>query len=236
MRPRPVTVPIVVFALFAAGCCGEHAGGDDSASTVPSSASLEGVTAETMAATARTEGFTVREETTEREEMPGATVCRLTLDHPSKGTAFVDLYDLSEAEASPAKPAVEIGKNKTVYVRAVGASSALVLTDMLRHHSLDQLDRASIEDFLREQGWDLGDSSRFKDDISGQRIVDVAARKGSDDVVVVLLNYARVAAGVEQSAMLADGSRLLFVDMEKRRWSKALLAKLAGSARTPVDR
>lgn len=227
-----VFVLSVATVLAFTGCCNDPASGAGPASSTvgidPASGKLEGVTADTMAASAKKQGFTVREEATERDELPGATIFRLTLDHKSKGTAFVDLYDLTDVSAHETKPAVTVGTNNTLYVSASGSpvTSGSLLAALIDKTPRDGMNRAAIEAFFKSEGWQLGDSSKFKDDITGQSIVDVAASKEDTEVTVFLLDYARVARGKEQSVMLRDGQRLLFVDMEKRRWSKSLLKQL----------
>lgn len=232
MRGPVLVLSVATVLVPLTGCCSEPAGGAGPASSTLGTASargkLEGVTADTMADAAKKEGFTVREEATERDELPGVTIFRLTLDHKSKGTAFVDLYDLTDVSAHNAKPAVTVGTNKTLYVSVSGSpvTSDALLAALVDKTPIDGMNRAAIEGFFKSEGWKLGDSSKFKDDISGQSIVDVAASKEDTEVMVFLLDYARVAGGKEQSAMLRDGQRLLFVDMEKRRWSKSLLEQL----------
>jgi len=76
-----------------------------------------------MAEAARERGFRVREEVIEREELPGGTIHRLTLDHGDRGTAFEDLYDLSQVEAHAAHPAVRVGAGKTLYVHIMGGTA-----------------------------------------------------------------------------------------------------------------
>jgi len=192
---------------------------------------LEAVTGSSMAEAARERGFRVREEIIEREELPGGTIHRLTLDHGDRGTAFVDLYDLAHVEAHATHPAVRVGADKTLYVHIMGGTTtSSSLLALLAGDSLEEVTRTSIERRLTGEGWTLGDSSRFEDDIDGHRIVDVGARRGDARVIVVLLDYSRITSGESRSVMVVDDRRLLLVDMEKRRWSERLLAGLIGAA------
>ena len=193
------------------------------------SAKLDQLTLENMSKAARAEGYKVREEVSEREELPGATIVRLTLDHAKQGTAFVDLYDFSKAKEHEAQPAVMVGPTKTLFVRVFTTrpSSEALMRSMVAATPLESQTRATMETTLKDGGWTLGDSSKLEDDITGHEIVDVVAHKGDADVLVVLLDYAQVASGKQQSAVSVDGPRVLLVDTEQRRWSVSLLRRIA---------
>lgn len=237
---RPAILITALLLTAATGCCKQPSDGNASPASSDGDKSDDGddkdegkgklasLTSETMAAKAKKDDFKVREEATERTELPGATIYRLTLDHSSKGTAFVDLYDMSNVASHASKPAVEVGSGKTLYVSVDGGSitSAQLLKALTAKSPLESLTRAEIEAYLKGDGWTLGDSAKFKDDITGQQVTDVSADKGDADAMVVLMDYSRVASGKEQSAMARDGDRLLFVDTEKRSWSKSLLKRL----------
>ena len=81
-------------------CCSDD--GPATSQDVATAPNLDAVTGSSMAEAARERGFRVREEVIEREELPGGTIHRLTLDHGDRGTAFEDLYDLSQVEAHAA--------------------------------------------------------------------------------------------------------------------------------------
>jgi len=188
---------------------------------------LASLTSEVIVKLAAKDGYSLSNKSTDRSEIPGVVMTRVSLEHEKRGGADVELHDFSGAASSEAEMAVRLGTDRVLCVQFEPASlqSASALRDtLLARNPLGELTRSSLHAWLESEGWTSIESSSTKDD----EVIQTSAwgSKGDSRATLMLLDYGQPMAGANRCAGAIDGERVLVVCEFTHAWAKSLLKTL----------